>query len=247
MSDRPTALERVAVVTGGTSGIGHAFVQTLTARGMRVITCGRDETKLQQLRETLPDVVALRTDLSRPDEVAAFATAVAAASDHVDLLINNAGVLIERQLDDPVDLTDVETELRLLLTVPIVLTNQLLPHLRRSMAPCVVMVSSGYALAPATRASVYSAGKAGLRAFTKALRRQLASFGIRVVEVLPPVVDTPATAHRQVRKVPPQAVVEATLSAVARGRDEVLIGQTRWLPALLRLAPATAERIVVRT
>ena len=243
MPDRPTAKERVAVVTGGTSGIGQAFVATLAARGMRVVTCGRDEARLQQLRETLAGVDALRADLTRPDEVAAFAAAVAAASDHVDLL---AGVLVERQLDAPVDLADIETELLLLLTVPIVLTTQLLPLLRRSVAPCVVMVSSGYALAPATRAPVYSAGKAGLHAFTRAMRRQLAP-GLRVVEVLPPVVDTPATAGRRVRKVPPQAVVEATLRAVARGRDEMLIGETRWLPALLRLAPATAARIVART
>ncbi len=83
------------------------------------------------------------------------------------------------------------------------------------------MVSSGYALALATRAPVYDAGKAGLHAFTKALRHQLAPRGVRVVEVLPPVV------------------VAATLKAIARGRSDVLVGQTRWLPTLLRLAPAT--------
>ena len=110
-----------------------------------------------------------------------------------------------------------------------------------------MVVTSGYALAPATRAPLYSAAKAGLRSFVKALRRQLAPCGILVTEVAPAVVDTPSVAHRTVSKMPADRVVLESLAAVAKGRPEVYPGSARWLPLLLRLAPRLTERFVART
>jgi uncharacterized oxidoreductase len=65
-----------------------------------------------------------------------------------------------------------------------------------------------------------------------------------VLEVLPPVVDTPATAHRTTTKVSPDAVAAATLRALAMRQPTNLIGQTRFLPTLLRLAPKTVQDMV---
>jgi len=89
-------------------------------------------------------------------------------------------------------------EIAVNLTGTILLTRRLLPLLRSGRNPLIVMISSGYALLPATRAPTYSATKAGLHSFAMALRRQLSDVGIRVVEVMPPLIDTPATrAERQ--------------------------------------------------
>ena len=103
-------------------------------------------------------------------------------------------------LDDTVSDDGIGYEIAVNLTGPILLTRRLLPLLRTGRDPLIVMISSGYALLPATRAPTYSAGKAGLHSFTMALRRQLADVGIRVVEVLPPLVDTPATSAARGRK-----------------------------------------------
>jgi uncharacterized oxidoreductase len=81
----------------------------------------------------------------------------------------------------------------------------------------IVMVTSGYALLPATRAPTYSATKAGLRSFTLALRRQLRGVGIRVVEVT--------------------ALVDQVMRDISHGKDEIMPGKVRLLPMLMRLAP----------
>ena len=109
----------------------------------------------------------------------------------------------------------------------------------------IVMVTSGYALLPATRAPTYSATKAGLHSFTTALRRQLRGVGIRVVEVLPPLV--PATRTVRQRKMSPETLVGRVLPDIERGRDEILPGKIGLLPLLMRLAPSYAARRVAGT
>ena len=109
------------------------------------------------------------------------------------------------------------------------------------------MISSGYALLPATRAPTYSASKAGLHSFTMAMRRQLAGVGIRVVEVLPPLVDTPATSAARGPKMSADALVGRALSDIAKGRDESLPGMVGLLPIMMRLAPSFIARRVAET
>jgi uncharacterized oxidoreductase len=89
-------------------------------------------------------------------------------------------------------------EIAVNLTGPILLTRTLLPFLRSGGSSLITMITPGYALLPVTRAPTYSATKAGLRSFTMALRRQLRGIGIRVLEVLPPlVVSTSCTVRFQ--------------------------------------------------
>ena len=111
----------------------------------------------------------------------------------------------------------------------------------------VVTVTSGYALLPATRAPIYSATKAALRSFTLSLRRQAAAAGIRVVEVLPPLVDTPATSAVTGRKMSAEALVGRVLRDIGKGRDESLPGQVGLLPILMRLVPTYIARRVARS
>ena len=108
----------------------------------------------------------------------------------------------------------------------------------------IIMVTSGYALLPATRAPTYSATKAGLHSFTMALRRQLQGVGIRVVEGLPPLVDTPATRSVRQRKILPETLVGRVWRDIERGRDEILPGKVGLLPLLMRLAHRTLHAVL---
>jgi uncharacterized oxidoreductase len=141
----------------------------------------------------------------------------------------------------------VAYEIGVNLTGTILLTRRFLPLLRASRDPVIVMISSGYALIPATRAPTYSASKAGLHSFTMALRRQLHGTGIRVVEVLPPLIDTPATCTIKGPKMSPNALVERVLRDIRFGRDEILPGKVALLPVLLRLVPSYVTRRVAAT
>jgi short-subunit dehydrogenase involved in D-alanine esterification of teichoic acids len=240
--------DRTVLVTGGNSGIGKAFVARFVAAGAKVIACGRNEATLQALKAAHPGVEAKRCDIASHSERHTLVEWVSQQCGRLDVLVNNAGVMEQvDMLSANVDDAAITREIAINLTAPIMLTRQSLPLLKRGTQPLILMVTSGYALLPARRAPIYSATKAGLRAFTQALRYQLENTGIRVVEVLPPLVDTPVTAAIQKPKMSPEAVVEATLRAIARGQDEVLIGQVRLLPLLMRIAPRYAARLVAKS
>ena len=178
-------------------------------------------------------------------DVLALEAAIQDRYGRVDVLINNAGIMEQVDLlDRSVSDERIAQEIAVNLTGPILLTRRLLPLLRSGRNPMIVMVTSGYALLPATRAPTYSATKAGLHSFTMALRRQLRGVGIRVVEVLPPLVDTPATRSVRQRKMSPGTLVGRVLRDIERGRDEILPGTVGLLPLLMRLAPSYAARRV---
>lgn len=234
-----------ALVTGGNRGIGLAIAQALSSRGSRVILVGRDTARLQQARSLLPNAHTLEADLSDLAQVDALARRVVAEHPQLNLLINNAA--IQQLMDlkgDASALTRAQGEVSLNLLAPLHLTGALLPHLLRQPAAAVVNITSGLALAPKASAPVYCATKAGLRSFTQALRYQLEGTPVRVLEVLPPLVDTDMTRGRGSGKLPPEAVAEQTLRGLERGHEEVLVGKARLLPWLLRLAPGLARRIM---
>ena len=239
---------RIILVTGGTSGIGRAFAVRLAAEGYKVIACARDETALHELQTQNPSIEVVRCDVTIRMDVLALEEAIRRRHGRIDVLINNAGIMEQLDLlDGTVGDERIAQEIAVNLTGPILLTRTLLPLLRVGPRPLIIMITSGYALLPATRAPTYSATKAGLRSFTMALRRQLRGIGIRVVEVLPPLVDTPATRSVRKPKMSPETLVDRVLRDIARGRDEILPGMVRLLPLLMRLAPSYAARRVAET
>ena len=238
----------VAVVSGGSSGIGRAFVAALHARGDRVFACGRDPDRLRQLERDHPGVRGLVCDMADAAAIRGFVAAVLDEAGRIDLLVSNAGVLRTLDFADPgIGDADPAREIGINLGGAIELGASAMPGLLAAAPSRIVVVGSGYGLAAWTAAPAYSASKAGLHGFCKALRRQLAASRVGVTEVLPPLVDTPAVSHRQGAKLSPDSLVGQVLRDAARGRDEVLPGVVRWLPLLLRLAPRLTERMVARS
>ncbi|MDP3856491.1 MAG: SDR family NAD(P)-dependent oxidoreductase [Stagnimonas sp.] len=242
------AIQRVAVVSGGSSGIGLALVELLHAEGWAVYTCGRDGTRLQDLPQRFPGVQALTCDVTERASVQAFADWVTKSAPRINLVVSNAGGLTE------VDFTaanlaelDLVADLRRNTEGAIHWISAFLPVLRSSNPASILIVSSGYALAPATRAPIYSAAKAALHSLSKSLRRQLAPLGISVTELLPPLVDTPAVSHRKGVKLSANQVAAQALRGALSGADEVRPGAVRFLPFLMRIAPRAIERMVART
>lgn len=237
---------KVVLVTGGTSGIGLALAEAFLREGASVAVCGRDRAKVRAFRAEHPGALAVACDVTDPAARTTLMGHVAGRFGRLDILVNNAGRLIERDFaGPPPDANAIAAEFDLNLLAPVQLSCQAL-----SRWPCLealVFVSSGYALVSPRRAPTYGAAKAGLHGFAEGLRRQLEPRGIHVLEVVPPVVDTPATAHREVRKVSPETVADATLDALAARRPRALVGAARLLPMLLRLAPETTKRLVSKT
>lgn len=248
MNTGPARTTRVAVVSGGSSGIGRSIVVRLHQEGWEVYTCGRDSLKLARLAQEFSGVRAQACDVTDRLAVRRFATWVAESAGAVDLLVSNAGGAKEVDFT-AADLASVDltADLRNNTEGAVNLIAEFIPALRKAGKASLLIVSSGYALAPATRAPLYSASKAALHSLSKSLRRQLAPHGISVTELLPPVVDTPSVAHRKVAKLSPDSVAAQALHGALAGKKEVLPGQVRFLPLLLRLFPGLAEKIVAST
>jgi uncharacterized oxidoreductase len=247
-SDGGAWIDRVVAVTGGNSGIGRAFVERLAGYGAKVIACGRNETTLQELQSKDPAIEPFRCDITVRQDVSALAMAIQDRHGRLDVLINNAGIMEQVDLlDESVSDDRICDEIAVNLTGTILLTRRLLPLLRAGRNPLIVMISSGYALLPATRAPTYSASKAGLHSFTMALRRQLSGVGIRVFEVLPPLVDTPATSAARQPKMSTSTLVDRVLRDIRDGRDESLPGKVGLLPIMMRPAPSYVARRVAQT
>lgn len=236
------------LVTGGTRGIGRALVLGLGARGATVWATGQSAASVAQAQQALPGVRWSVCDLG--DRASRDALAELIRSEGITMLIHNAGV---QQLRDFTvaaagDAISEHDEVEINLVAPIALSRAVLPALRERAGATIVFITSGLALAPKQSSPVYCATKAGLRSFAKALRGQmkLHRWPVRVVEALPPIVDTDMTRGRGSRKLPASAAAKQILDGLAAGQDEVYIGAARLLKALLRLSPALGESIMIK-
>ena len=241
---------RTVLVTGATGGIGRALTVELVRRGNTVIACGRDEGRLRDLRRLVPEADVYRLDLTRPEETRTLADHVARQHGRLDVLINNAAARSadDRLLSDPAtstSISDVEADIATNLTGPICLTLCCLPLLQAGEEALVVNVTSILAVAPIARAPVYCASKAGLAAFGKSLRPKLASAGVRVVDLMPPPVDTALAAGLPVAKMAPARFATLAVNRIEAGDDDIRFGRNRVWAALAELGPRLASRFLV--
>jgi uncharacterized oxidoreductase len=231
------------LLTGGSAGIGREIARQLKAKGAQVLLTGRDPGRLAAMEsEGFETLVA---DLSNAAGVDAL---VAALGDRpVDILINNAGQLVDHDFrkgaPDPQAADDC---VYANLSAPIRLITALVPRLRERPQGTIVNVTSGLAIAPAARQPVYCATKAGLRFYTLALREQLKGTRVKVIEALPPVVDTQMNDGNPMKKMPPEECARQIIAAIEQGRDEANIGMTRALRIMESLSPSLARRITLR-
>jgi short-subunit dehydrogenase involved in D-alanine esterification of teichoic acids len=143
--------QKVVLVTGGTSGIGLALACAFRADGVRVIVCGRDAERLAEVRKALPDVTAIACDVSDRDQARRLIDQIAATDGRLDVLVNNAGLLKKQDFTGTPDFGMIEAEINTNLLAPINLTGLAMPLLRAAAPAWIVMITSSYALAPATR------------------------------------------------------------------------------------------------
>lgn len=182
-------------LTGATGGIGQAIAQRLATNGHRLILIGRNQEKLEQLRQQL------RQQLSETVEHLAIAADLLDRQDRarivercreldsIDALINNAGVSRFALLQDSSD-EDIQAILNTNVLAPMLLARDFLPLLQASDSASVINVGSTFGTIGYAGFSPYSASKFGLRGFTEALRRELADTSIAVHYLAPRAVDT---------------------------------------------------------
>jgi uncharacterized oxidoreductase len=233
------------LITGGGSGIGLELARRL-ADDNQVVIAGRDEARLARARVDTPALTARRLDVTSEDEARDAIAWLENEFGGLDLLVNNAGLLRDYAFDDPDAAAKSSEDIEANVLGAIRMTRLALPLLRASGDAAVVYISSAVALAAVPGFSVYAATKAAVHSLARSLRAELKPSGIRVFEVLPPVVDTGPVRDLDVPKLPPDVVGEAIVAGIERDREEIRIGRIRQLAIIARIVPGVADRLVVR-
>jgi uncharacterized oxidoreductase len=178
------------LVTGGASGIGLAIATRFLRAGSDVLICGRRADKLREAQVKHPGLRTHACDVEDPAQRVALQEWALRESPNLDVLVNNAGVQHRVELAELPDWAHLHREITINFEAPVHLTTLFIPHLRRQKRPAIINVSSGLAFAPRAAVPIYSATKAAIHSFTLSLRHQLHDTPIRVVELIPPAVDT---------------------------------------------------------
>lgn len=181
------------LITGGASGIGFAFAERFLKAGNTVLICGRRPEKLAEAKAKCPELHTLVCDVADPaDRVALFAWA-RTQFPGLNVLVNNAGVQhrgINLTQPPTADWDYYQREIATNVDGPIHLSMLFAPFLADKPNATIINVSSGLAFAPMAFVPIYCATKAAVHSFTMSLRHQVAARGIKVIEVIPPAVQT---------------------------------------------------------
>lgn len=229
---------KTALVTGGGAGIGLAITRAFVADGAHVVIVGRDLARLERVQAELGNITVMQADLAEASARERLIAALLERNPPLDLLVNNAGTMQYFSLVNDRALGRLDAELALDLHAPIHLSTALLPHLLTRPEAAIVNVTTGLIYAPFGNTPGYSAAKAGLHGFTRSLRWQARGTNLKVVELMPPAVDSDLTLRYDGPKTDTASVAKALMSGLAKGKDEVRPGQTKALYAMSRIAPA---------
>jgi uncharacterized oxidoreductase len=182
---------RIVLVTGGSSGIGFGIAEAFHRSKSRVIICGRDKEKLSAVERKLPGIIALPCDVGDARQRENLAGEVLRRFPDLDILVNNAG--IQRYVDlkkGYKELKSGEDEIAINFVSTVELTALFIGHLMKRPSAAVINVSSGLGFMPMVNTPIYSATKAAIHTYSLVLRQQLEDTSVKVVEIVPPMVDT---------------------------------------------------------
>ncbi|VVP23393.1 3-phenylpropionate-dihydrodiol/cinnamic acid-dihydrodiol dehydrogenase [Pseudomonas fluorescens] len=178
------------LVTGGTSGIGLGLALRLHTAGNKVIIAGRRKALLDKIASEHPGIESVVLDVSDPQSIQRSSEALAISHPNLNVLINNAGIMLWEDLTDPKSLSTAEDIVTTNLLGTIRMVYAFTPHLIKQPSATIVNVSSALAFVPLPATPTYSATKAAVHSFTQSLRVQLEDSSVEVIELAPPGVRT---------------------------------------------------------
>jgi uncharacterized oxidoreductase len=225
---------RTVLVTGGTSGIGLGIAEAFHKAKSRVIVCGRNQAKLAAVKEKYPDITALPCDVGDAGQRKKLAEEVLGGFPDLDILVNNAG--IQRYIDlkkGYKELKSGEDEIAINFIAVVELTALFIGHLMQRPSAGIINVSSGLGFMPMPATPVYCATKAAVHTFSLVLRQQLKDTPIKVVEIVPPMVDTDLNkagrdaAHMEYRGISVAEYVPTIIKGLEKDEDTIFHGDTR--------------------
>ncbi len=186
--------DKVAVVTGGTRGIGYSIAEALLAEGAKVYICGRDgavlKTALGRLGSAGKDRIDGRVaDMRKYEDCRALIGAAVDRFGGLDILVNNAGVGVFKPVDQ-MTIEEWDTVIGTNLSGVFYCCREAIPHMRKRWGGYIFNISSLAGVNPFAGGSAYNASKFGLNGFSEAMMQDIRYDGIRVSYIMPGSVET---------------------------------------------------------
>lgn len=185
--------EKVALITGGTSGIGLATVNKFLKNDYKVIGVGMNEKEFTEVKSQAPNAKNLeliKCNVADSDAVKSMVEKVANQYGRIDVLVNCAGILAKEVDLTDADLDDIERTIQVNLLGSIYVAKFVATIMKKQKSGTIINIGSIDGEMANHESIAYHASKGGIHMFTKALARELSPFGIRVVCVAPAWVDT---------------------------------------------------------
>ena len=229
---------KVALITGGSKGIGFAIAETLVSQGARVMITGRTAADLESAQAKLgPHALSFAADARHAEDVEKAVQATVDGHGGLDVLVNNAGVGIFKNAAD-MSAAEWQSTIDTNLTGVFHFCHAAIPQLRRRGGGWIINISSLAGKNPFIGGAAYCASKAGLNAFSEALMQEVRYDNIRVTYVMPGSVATGfggrGTPGQADWKIQPEDVGQVVL--------DLLSMPPRSLPSRVELRPSQPQK-----
>jgi len=240
---------RTIVVTGASRGLGREIAVRMARKGANVILVARSRDLLEQVRQEMEQAggsvpMTIVCDVSREGEVQSMAGAIGSRYDHIDVLINNAGIGIYKPLEEMTP-EEMGRQFEVNMHGPFHCSKALLPLLKKSDAGYILNVGSLFSKTAFAKSSVYSATKFALAGFTQGLRQEMKGHRIKVGLFLPGSMNTSfqGRGDEKAIKAPKLLIVDPARAAAAmekmimkRKREVYMYRWILWVMKLKALA-----------
>jgi short-subunit dehydrogenase len=224
---------KLALITGGSRGLGFVLAKELGRRGVRVVICARDEEELERARASLViagvDATALPCDVTDEDSMAGLVADVEENIGPIDILVNNAGI-IQVGPAETMRPDDYRRAMDVMFWGALYAGEAVLPRMRARRRGTLVNITSIGAAVGIPHLAPYDAAKFALRGWSEALGAEMARYGVSVVTVVPGLMRTGSFGHALVKG---RRYAEASMFSLAAS-----------LPLVTESAERAARRIV---
>lgn len=218
---------RVAIVTGGNTGIGFAMARGLAEAGAAVTIADRNADNSAQAKALLErdghHILASIADVTDPSSVARMAAETQERFGRIDILVNNAGISIAAPIEE-MPLSDWQKVIDVNMTAPFICAQQVYPAMKAAGGGKIINIASVLAQLGSSGAANYAASKGGILQFTRALATAWASDNIQSNAILPGWIDTDLTSRAKERVPELHDRILSRVPAGRWGRPDDLIG-----------------------